>query len=80
MNHSIMGVVPNEDFASFEEALPLSTQELMEIMGWEKLQDCVFDYLLTVEQVSKIEDATGQKSPLTLIYFSPHTNKLAKEH
>jgi len=27
-----MGVVPDEDFASFEEALPLSTQELMEIM------------------------------------------------
>ena len=69
MNHSIMGVVPDEDFASFEEALPLSTQELMEIMGWEKLQDCVFDYLLTEEQVSKIEDSTGQKMPPHLDLF-----------
>lgn len=64
-----MGVVPNEDFASFEEALPLSTQDLMEIMGWEKLQDCVFDYLLTEEQVRKIEDATGQKLPPHLDLF-----------
>lgn len=69
MNHSIMGVVPNEDFASFEEALPLSTQDLMEIMGWEKLQDCVFDYLLTEEQVRKIEVATGQKLPPHLDLF-----------
>lgn len=69
MNHSIMGAVRNEDFASFEEALPLSTQELMEIMGWEKLQDCVFDYLLTEEQVAKKEDATGQKKPPHLDLF-----------
>ena len=33
MNHPIMGVLPNEDFASFEQALPLSTQDLMDIMG-----------------------------------------------
>lgn len=69
MNHSIMGFVPDEDFASFEEALPLSTQELMEIMGWEKRRDCVFDYLLTEEQVSKIEDATGQNCPPHLDLF-----------
>ena len=63
MNHSIMGVLPNEDFASFEQALPLSTQDLMDLMGWEKLEDCVFDYLLTEEQVLKIEKAIALKLP-----------------
>jgi len=69
MNHSIMGVLPNEDFASFELELPLSTQDLMEIMGWEKLEDCVFDYQLTKEQILKIEEASALELPTHLDLF-----------
>lgn len=69
MNHSIMGVLPNEDFASFEQELPLSTQDLMEIMGWEKLEDCVFDYQLTKEQILKIEEASALELPTHLDLF-----------
>lgn len=69
MNHLIMGVLPNEDFASFEQVLVLSTQDLMEIMGWEKPEDCVFDYQLTEEQILKIEEAGALKLPTHLDLF-----------
>ncbi|AZE85744.1 hypothetical protein C4J98_4362 [Pseudomonas orientalis] len=73
MNHVIMGVFPNEDFASFEQELPLSAQDLMEIMGWEQPDDCVFDYQLTEEQILKIEKACALKLPTHLdLFLSSH--------
>ncbi|MCU1779941.1 MULTISPECIES: pyocin S6 family toxin immunity protein [unclassified Pseudomonas] len=73
MKHVIMGVLPNEDFASFEKELSLSTQELMEIMGWSQPEDCVFDYPLTEEQTLKIEKACALKLPNHLdLFLSSH--------
>lgn len=73
MKHVIMGVLPNEDFASMEQELALSTPELMEIMGWDKPEDCVFDYQLTEEQILKIEKAGELKLPSHLdLFLSSH--------
>ncbi|WP_219268956.1 hypothetical protein [Pseudomonas sp. Xaverov 259] len=69
MNHVIMGVLPNEEFASFEQELFLSTEELMQIMGWLKPEDCVFDYQLTQEQTINIEKACALKLPTHLDLF-----------
>ncbi|MGB3125255.1 MAG: hypothetical protein WBB95_15685 [Pseudomonas sp.] len=73
MKHVIMGVLPDEDFASMEQELTLSTQELMDIMGWEKLEDCVFDYQLTEEQILKIEKKCALKLPSHFdLFLSSH--------
>ena len=55
MKHVIMGVPDGEDFASFEKEIPVSAADLKPIMGWAKDDDCIYDYRLTLEQISAIE-------------------------
>ncbi|ROM90792.1 hypothetical protein [Pseudomonas brassicacearum] len=66
MKHTIMGVPEGEDFASFEKELPVSVAELKPIMGWAADGDCVYDYRLTPEQISAIEQLCSLELPRNL--------------
>lgn len=69
MKHVIMGVPQGEDFASFEKEIPVSVADLKPIMGWVKDEDCVYDYRLTVEQISAIEQLCSLELPKDLELF-----------
>lgn len=55
MRHVLVGVARNEDVASFQQELELSISDLTLIMGWNKDDDCLCDYLLTSQQISELE-------------------------
>lgn len=69
MRYVIMGVPDGEDFASFEKEIPLSVADLKPIMGWEKDGDHVYDYRLTSEQISAIEQRCSLELPRNLELF-----------
>lgn len=69
MKHVIMGVPQGEDFASFEKEIPVSVADLKLIMGWVKDDDCVYDYRLTAEQISAIEQLCSLELPKDLELF-----------
>jgi hypothetical protein len=69
MKHVIMGVPQGEDFASFEKEIPVSVADLKPIMGWVKDDDCVYDYRLTAEQISAIEQLCSLELPKNLELF-----------
>lgn len=66
MKHVIMGVARNEEVASFQQALELSRCELTGIMGWKDDDDCLYDYLLTLEQISELERFCSFELPRNL--------------
>ena len=69
MKHVIMGVPEGEEFASFEKEIPVSVADLNLIMGWEKDDDYVYDYRLTSEQISAIEQLYSLELPRDLELF-----------
>ena len=69
MKHVIMGVPDGEDFASFEKEIPVSAADLKPIMGWAKDDDCIYDYRLTLEQISAIERLCALELPRHLELF-----------
>lgn len=69
MKHVIMGVPQGEDFASFEKEITVSVADLKPIMGWVKDDDCVYDYRLTAEQISAIEQLCSLELPKDLELF-----------
>jgi hypothetical protein len=69
MKHVIMGVPQGEDFASFEKQIPVSVADLKPIMGWVKDDECVYDYRLTAEQISAIEQLCSLELPKDLELF-----------
>ena len=69
MKHVIMGVPKGVDFASFEKEIPVSVADLKAIMGWEKDGDYVYDYRLTSEQISAIEQLCSLELPRDLELF-----------
>lgn len=69
MKHVIMGVPEGEDFASFDKEILISVADLKPIMGWEKDDDYVYDYRLTSEQISAIEQRCSLALPRDLELF-----------
>lgn len=69
MKHVIMGVPQGEDFASYEKEIPVSVEDLKPIMGWEKDNDFVYDYRLTAEQITAIEQLCSLELPKDLELF-----------
>ena len=69
MKHLIMGAPKGEDFPSFEKQIPISTNELKRIMGWEKDEDSLHDYRLTEQQIIDIEKACSLERPKNLELF-----------
>ncbi|VVN92298.1 hypothetical protein [Pseudomonas fluorescens] len=69
MKHVMMGVPQGEDFASFEKEIPVSVADLKPIMGWVKDDDCVYDYRLTAEQISAIEQLCSLELPKNFELF-----------
>jgi hypothetical protein len=69
MKHVIMGVPEGEDFASYEKEIPVSVEDLKPIMGWEKDDDFVYDYRLTLEQITAIEQLCSLELPKNLELF-----------
>ncbi|UST86247.1 hypothetical protein [Pseudomonas siliginis] len=71
MKHRIMGVVKGDDSAVFEQALSISTSNLKVIMGWSTEEDLLYDYKLTEQQITDIEQACAVKLPRHLdLYLS----------
>ncbi|MFJ2333528.1 DUF7683 domain-containing protein [Pseudomonas helleri] len=66
MKHVLMGVARNEDFASFDRELELSLPELTLIMGWSEDDDCLYDYLLTEQQISELQKSCSFELPSNL--------------
>ena len=66
MKHVLMGVARNEDFASFDRELELSLPELTLIMGWSEDDDCLYDYLLTEQQISELQKYCSFELPSNL--------------
>ena len=66
MKHVIMGVTKNEVFASFDRELELSLSELTLIMGWRADDDCLYDYLLTKQQISELQKYCSFELPSNL--------------
>ena len=66
MKHVIMGVARNEDFSSFDRELELSLPELTLIMGWSEDDDCLYDYLLTEQQISELQKYCSFELPSNL--------------
>ena len=66
MKHVLMGVAQNEDVASFQQALELSLSDLALVMGWEEDEDCLYDYLLTAQQISALEKYCSFELPKDL--------------
>ncbi|WP_296257908.1 MULTISPECIES: DUF7683 domain-containing protein [unclassified Pseudomonas] len=69
MKHVIMGVHDGEDLASFEKEILVSVDDLKTIMGWEKDDDYVYDYRLTSEQISAIEELCSFMLPRDMELF-----------
>lgn len=69
LSHMIMGFRPDDDFPCLEKNLPISTIDLVPIMGWQNDNDCVFDYRLTEQQVRDIERSCSLKLPEHLELF-----------
>lgn len=69
MKHMIMGIPKNEDFPTFELKLVIPTEKLSALMGWQNENDWVFDYRLTLEQITEIEKLIPQKLPVDLDLF-----------
>ncbi|WP_122206781.1 hypothetical protein [Pseudomonas viridiflava] len=69
MKHMIMGVPHGEDFASYEKEIPASAADLKSLMGWVKDDDCVYDYRLTDQQISAIEQLYSLELPKNLELF-----------
>jgi hypothetical protein len=65
----IMGVQPDDDFPCFEKKLPISTIDLVPIMGWQNDNDCVFDYHLTKQQIRDIQKLCSLELPEHLELF-----------
>jgi hypothetical protein len=64
-----MGVPQGKDFASFEKEIPVFIADLKAIMGWVIDDDCVYDYRLTAEQISAIEQLCSLELPKDLELF-----------
>lgn len=69
MKHMIMGIPKNEDFPTFELKLVIPTEKLSALMGWQNENDWMFDYRLTLEQITEIEKLIPQKLPVDLDLF-----------
>jgi hypothetical protein len=69
LKHTIMGVRDGEDFASYEKTLPILSDDLAVLMGWESREDYVYDYKLTKNQISAIEQACSISFPNDLTLF-----------
>jgi hypothetical protein len=69
LSHMIMGFQPDDDFPCLEKNLPISTIDLVPIMGWQNDNDCVFDYHLTEQQICDIETSCSMELPKHLELF-----------
>jgi phage protein D len=69
MKHTVMGINEGDDFASYEHELPIKSEELAVLMGWKDQEDYVYDYQLTKEQITAIEQACSVSFPSDLILF-----------
>lgn len=69
MKHMIMGIPKNEDFPTFELKLVIPTEKLSALMGWQNENDWMFDYQLTLKQITEIERLIPQKLPVDLDLF-----------
>ena len=63
MKHLIYVVPTGSENISAEILLNLNAADLLPIMGWEDENDCVYDYLLTPEQIEGIEKITSLVFP-----------------
>jgi hypothetical protein len=52
MKHTVMGIYEGDDFASYENVLPIKSEELAVLMGWKDQEDYVYDYQLTKDQTN----------------------------
>lgn len=69
MKHVLMGVAKNEDVASFQQEIEISLSDLTLIMGWERNEDCLYDYRLTAQQISALEKYCSFELPKDLDLF-----------
>jgi hypothetical protein len=69
MKHTVMGIYEGDDFASYENVLPIKSEELAVLMGWKDQEDYVYDYPLTKDQITAIEQACSVSFPSDLILF-----------
>ncbi|MHC8368447.1 DUF7683 domain-containing protein [Pseudomonas sp. ZT5P21] len=69
MKHVIMGVPESEDFATYEMEIAVSVEDLNPIRGWAKDDECVYDYQLTADQISAIEQLCSLKLHTDLMLF-----------
>ncbi|UVL83353.1 hypothetical protein LOY35_24765 [Pseudomonas sp. B21-028] len=69
MNHTIMGVVDGEDFASYEIALPIESKDLAKIMDWIKEEEYLYDYQLDKAQIEALEEACSIELPRNMVLF-----------
>lgn len=74
MKHVILGVTKNEDFACFDRELELSLCELTLIMGWRANDDCLYDYLLTEQQISELQKYCSFELPNNLDLYLTRNN------
>ncbi len=58
MKHLIYVVPTGSEHISIEIPLDLNAADLLPIMGWEDENECVYDYLLTPQQIEDIEKIT----------------------
>ena len=69
MKHVLMGVAKNEDVASFQQEIEISLSDLTLVMGWERNEDCLYDYRLTAQQISVLEKYCSFELPKDLDLF-----------
>lgn len=63
MKHLIYVVPTGSEDISTEIPLNLKAADLLPIMGWEDEHECVYDYLLTPQQIEGIEKITSLVFP-----------------
>ncbi|MBW1247177.1 DUF7683 domain-containing protein [Pseudomonas tolaasii] len=63
MKHLIYVVPSGSESISTEIPLNLKAIDLLPIMGWEDEHECVYDYLLTHQQIEEIEKLTSMVLP-----------------
>ncbi|AYG06480.1 hypothetical protein D7M10_05035 [Pseudomonas fluorescens] len=63
MKHLIYVVPVGSDDVSIEIPLRLQAKDLLPIMGWKTENECIYDYLLTHQQIDEIEKLTSQSFP-----------------
>ncbi|KTC13300.1 hypothetical protein AO391_01730 [Pseudomonas marginalis ICMP 9505] len=63
MKHLIYVVPTGSEDISIEMPLDLKAADLLPIMGWEDEDECVYDYLLTPQQIEGIEKLTSLVFP-----------------